>query len=148
MATIIDRAVRNLTARQVAHRVEADGNAIHVVARDADGFDVRLRILGDRAFLVQCEGWSHDFDRAEDAYDCFEYVLSDSARLKITIRGEVPVAWQIEKREYGMWVPARHATRRRLVAFWRPARTTYRQNTVFRRHACEPGADQTAPAGV
>ena len=128
MATIIDRAVRTLTALGVPHRVA--GDHIRVPTGDAGGFDVDLRIAGDRAFLVQCEGWSHDFDRAEDAYDCFEYVLSDSARLKVVYRGDVPEVWQIEKREFGMWTPG-HPVRNRSWAFWKSRRVEYRQNRVF-----------------
>lgn len=128
MATIIDRAVRTLTALGVAHH--ADGDEIRVPKADAGGFDVDLQILGDRAFLVRCEGWRHDFDRAEDAYDCFEYVLSDSARLKVVCRGDRPEVWQIEKREFGMWTPGR-PVRRRSWRFWMPRRVEYRQNRVF-----------------
>lgn len=62
MAAIIDRALRTLTARGVDHRVAADGDAIHVAAADVNGFDVRLPMRGDRAFLVQCDGWSHGFE--------------------------------------------------------------------------------------
>ena len=39
--------------------------------------------------------------------------------------------WQVEKREYGLWVPA-HPVRRRLVPIWRPARTVWKQNHVFK----------------
>jgi hypothetical protein len=133
MPSIIDRAVRTLTALGVAHHV--DGDAIHVPKTDAGGFDVRLQILGARAFLVSCDGWRHDFDRAEDAYDCFEYVLSDSARLKIVSRGDRPEVWQIEKREFGMWAPG-HPVRRRSWAFWRRRRIEYRQNRVFSSERC------------
>jgi hypothetical protein len=128
VATIIDRAVQTLTARGVAHHVH--GDAIRVPAIDDSGFDVVLRIAGARAFLVQCEGWRHDFDRAEDAYDCFEYVLSDSARLRVVYRGETVEMWQLEKREYGMWTPG-HPVRRRAWRFWMPRRVEYRQNRVF-----------------
>ena len=128
MATIIDRAVRTLTALAVGHTV--DGDEIRVPALDDGGFDVRLQILGGRLFLVECEGWRHDFDRAEDAYDCFEYVLSDSARLKVVCRGDRPELWQIEKREFGMWTPG-HPVRKRSWRFWTPRRVEYRQNRVF-----------------
>ena len=128
MATIIDRAVRTLTTLGVAHRVERD--AIDVAKTDDGGFDVRLEILGEREYVVRCEGWRHEFDRAEDAYDCFEYVLSDSARLKIVYRGELPELWQIEKREFGMWAPG-HPVRKASWKFWLPRRVEYRQNRVF-----------------
>jgi hypothetical protein len=138
MATIIDRAVLMLIARGVPHRVDDRGDTIHVPAADTSGFDVSLQILGDRAFLVQCDGWRHDFDRGEDAYDCFEYVLSDSARLKVIYRGEAVEVWQLEKREFGMWTPG-HPVRRRSWAFWRARRVEYRQNRVFNSANARPG---------
>jgi hypothetical protein len=136
LASIIDRAVKALTALGVAHT--AEGDQIRVPPADDHGFEVRLHLRGERAFLVECEGWRHDFDRAEDAYDCFEYVLSDSARLKIVSRGARPELWQIEKREFGMWVPG-HPVRRRSWAFWQPRRTEYRHNRVFRAASSPPG---------
>jgi len=128
MPTVIDRAVRTLTKLHVPHAV--DGDRIRVPPADATAFEVRLQIVDDRAFLVECEGWRHDFDRPEDAYDCFEYVLSDNSRLKVVYRGDWPEVWQIEKREFGMWVPA-HPVTRRSWAFWKPRRIEYRQNNIF-----------------
>ena len=90
-------------------------------------------MVHDREFVVWYDQWQHTFDRAEDALDCFEYGLSDSCRLKITFRGDQPVGWHVEKREYGMWVPGHHPLKRRSLAFWRPTRVVYRQNHVFRR---------------
>ena len=76
---------------------------------------------------------SGEEDSIVAALDCFEFGLSDSCRLKITLRGDEPVAWHVEKREYGMWVPGRHPLKRLDLAFWRPTRVVYRQNHVFRR---------------
>jgi hypothetical protein len=132
MATVIDRAVRMLQGLEgVVFDVGDD--RIDVPPASPDGFLVRLRMINDRTYVVEYDGWRHEFDRAEDAYDCFEHGLSDSCRLRITLRGDVPVAWHAEKREYGMWVPANHRVRRRLVPFWRRARVVYRQNQWFRR---------------
>jgi hypothetical protein len=94
-----------------------------------------LRVTGSRTFVVSYDGWSQTFHRAEDAYDCFEFGLSDSCRLRVTLRGETATAWQIEKREYGLWVPGR-VIQRRLVPFWRRRRIQLRQNRVF-----QSGAD-------
>lgn len=132
MPSVIDRAARTLRAID-GLVFETSANAIAVPPASTDGFLVRLHLIHDRKFVVWYDGWQHAFDRAEDAYDCFEYGLSDSCRLKTTFRGDEPVAWQVEKREYGMWVPGRHAVKRRTLAFWRPVRTVYRQNQVFRR---------------
>jgi hypothetical protein len=129
--TVIDRAVRTLRAIDGVV-FDASEDSIFVATGAPDGFDVRLTMVHDREFVVWYDRWQHTFDRAEDAYDCFEYGLSDSCRLKITLCGDRPVAWQVEKREYGMWVPARHVTTSRSLAFWRPRRSVYRQNHVFR----------------
>jgi hypothetical protein len=128
MPTVIDRAARTLTNLNVAHTIT--GDEIVVAAAGADGFEVRLRMLSERGYRVTFEQWRHEFDRAEDAYDCFEYGLSDSCRLKVVYRGDVPQQWQVEKREFGMWVPG-HAVTRRSWAFWKPRRVEYRQNLVF-----------------
>ena len=128
MASVIDRARKALSARGVTF--DADVHSISVPAIDRSGFDVRLRVVESREFIVTYEGWFETFGRAEDAYDCFEYGLSDSCRLRVTYRGTLPVAWQIEKRDYGVWMPGR-IVRRRLVPFWRPARVERRQNRVF-----------------
>jgi hypothetical protein len=140
MPTIIGLAVDTLTARGVAHHVR--GDEIRVPPRDEGGFEVRLQIRGERSFLVQCEGWHHHFDRAEDAYDCFEYVLSDSARLKVVYRADRPELWQVEKREFGMWVPG-HPVMRRSWAFWKLRRVEYRQNRVFTQPDPPTQPDQT-----
>jgi hypothetical protein len=129
VASVVDRARKTLTARGVAF--DAVANGITVRASNAAGFDVSLRVVGPRKFIVSYEGWFQTFGRAEDAYDCFEYGLSDSCRLRITFRGVTQVAWQIEKRDYGVWMPGR-VVRRRFVPFWKRARIEQRQNSVFR----------------
>jgi hypothetical protein len=128
VASVIDRARKTLAARGVPF--DADANRITVRASDATGFDVSLRVVEPRKFVVSYEGWFEMFARAEDAYDCFEYGLSDSSRLRITFRGATAVAWQIERRDYGVWMGGR-VVRRRLVPFWRRARIERRQNRVF-----------------
>lgn len=132
MPTVIDRAARTLAARNVPHTIA--GDEVVAAPATADGFEVRLRMVHDRSFVVSFEQWRQTFDRAEDAYDCFEYGLSDSCRLKVVYRGDAPERWQVEKREFGMWAPG-HAVTRRSWALWRPRRVEYRQNRVFTRPA-------------
>ena len=100
-------------------------------------------MVHDREFVVWYDQWQHAFDRAEDALDCFEYGLSDSCRLKITLRGDEPIIWHVEKREYGMWVPGHHPLKRRSLAFWRP--TTRR---LPPEPACSRGRRSEAVAGL
>lgn len=132
MPSVIDRAVRTLRAHDGV-AFDASEHTITVPAASDDGFVVRLRVMHDREFVVWYDRWQRTFDRAEDAFDCFEYGLSDSCRLKITLRGETPVSWHVEKREYGMWMSGHRRVKRLSLAFWRPKRTVYRQNHVFRR---------------
>jgi hypothetical protein len=112
----------------------ATSDSLTVPPAASDGFAVTLRVLGPRRFVVSYDGWSETFRRAEDAGDCFEFGLSDSCRLRVTLRGQSAVAWQIEKYEYGLWVPGR-VVRRRLAPFWRRRRIERRQNRVFRAEA-------------
>ena len=134
MASIIDHAARTLTNLHVPHTVA--GDEIVVPRQSADGFDVRLRLVSERSYVVMFDQWRQDFDRAEDAYDCFEYGLSDSCRLKLVYRGDRPESWQVEKREFGVWAPG-HAVTRRSLAFWKPRRVEHRQNRVFVRGSAE-----------
>jgi hypothetical protein len=128
MASVIDRALKALPGDGL--RVEAAPRSLTVPPATDDGFPVVLVVHNDREYEVQAEGWNERFPRAEDAYDCFLFLLSEQGRLKVTLRGAVAVGWQVEKREFGLWVPA-HPVRRRLVPFWRPARTVWKQNHVF-----------------
>jgi hypothetical protein len=129
MASVIDRAVNALPAEGL--RFEATSRRLTVPPATDDGFSVRLVVHGDREYEVQGEGWSERFGRAEDAYDCFLFLLSEESRLKVMLRGTTAVGWQVEKREYGLWVPA-HPVRRRLVPIWRLPRTVWKQNHVFK----------------
>jgi hypothetical protein len=130
--SVIDRAARSLRALDGVV-FDASEDTIVVPAASDEGFLVRLHIVNEREFLVEYDRWRHTFDRGEDALDCFEYGLSDSCRLKVTLRGDEAVGWHVEKREYGMWVPGHHPQKRLDLAFWRPRRVVYRQNQVFRR---------------
>ena len=127
--SVISRALKALPADGL--RFEATTRTLMVPPATDDGFAVSLVVRSDREYEVQGEQWTERFERAEDAYDCFLFLLSEESRLKVTLRGTNAVGWQIEKREYGLWVPA-HPVRRRLVPIWRPARTVWKQNHVFK----------------
>jgi hypothetical protein len=128
MPSVIDRAVKALPSTGLSY--DATPTALTVPVASADGFAVALIVRGDREFEVRAGGWSERFARAEDAYDCFLLLLSERGRLKVTMRGAVEVGWQLERREYGLWVPSR-PVRRRLVPLWRRPHTVWKQNHVF-----------------
>ena len=128
--TLVARAKRRL-ARWPEVVYNATPAVLRVSAPHPDGFAIQLQEHRKR-YVVRFDGWKRTFDRDDDALDCLELGLSDSCRLAVTCRGATPVAWTLESREFGMWVPHRR-TRRRLVPFWRPERTEYRQNTVITR---------------
>jgi hypothetical protein len=127
--SIIHRALKALPVEGL--RFDATPHTLTVPASTDDGFPVVLAVHKDREYHVQAEGWDERFPRPEDAYDCFLLLLSERARLKVTLRGPSAVGWQLERREYGLWVPGR-PVRRRLVPIWRPARTVWKQNHVFK----------------
>jgi hypothetical protein len=129
MSSVIDRAVKALPADGL--RFEATSRTLTVPPATDDGFPVVLVVRSDREYEVRGEEWTERFGRAEDAYDCFLFLLSEQARLKVTLRGTTAVGWQVEKREFGLWVPA-HPVRRRLVPIWRTARSVWKQNHVFK----------------
>ena len=129
MPSVIERAVGALRQREGV-RFDATPEEVSVPPASPDGFTVSLRAAGHRLFEVRCDGWRETFSRAEDAYDCFAFALSDRCRLRVTYRGRRAVAWQIEKYEYGLWTPG-PIVRRRLLPLWRPARTIHLQNHLF-----------------
>jgi hypothetical protein len=126
--TLVARARRRL-ARWPEVAYEATSSSLDIPAAKPGGFHIRLQHQR-KGYRVRFDGWTRTFDRDDDALDCLELGLSDSCRLAVTCRGSTPVAWTLEVREFGMWVPHR-CTRRRLVPFWRPARTEYKQNDVI-----------------
>ena len=129
MASVIDRAVKALPGDGL--RFEATPHTLTVPAATDDGFPVVLIVHGNEQYEVQGGGWNERFGRAEDACDCFLFLLSERARLKVTMRGTTAVGWQVEKREYGLWIPA-HPVRQRLVPLWRRAETVWKQNHIFK----------------
>jgi len=128
--TLIARARRSLT-RWPELRYDATHARLRIPAPHAGGFAIELQ-SGRKRYTVRLDGWMRTFDRDDDALDCMELALSDACRLAVTCRGNTPVAWTLEVREYGMWVRHRRV-QRRLVPFWRRERTEYRQNDVIAR---------------
>jgi hypothetical protein len=128
--TLIVRARRKL-ARWPAIAYTNTHRSLHIPAPAPGRFEIRL-YDHRRGFVVRFDGWTRTFDRDDDALDCMELGLSDTCRLAVTRRGTLAVAWTLEVREFGMWVPHRR-TRRRLIPFWRPERTEYKQNDVITR---------------
>jgi hypothetical protein len=142
MPSVIDRAVKALRGQGVSH--ETSHREVSVPAALPDGFRVTLQMRGDREFAVQCDGWFETFGRGEDAYDCFTFALSDQCRLQIIRRGDTPVEWQLQRREYGMWSPGR-PVRRRLAPLWRRAHLEYRHNRFFQSAPSGGAADEPSP---
>ena len=127
MPSVIARAQRRLLLRCPEARATVDGSCLEVAPGEPDGFTVRIR-AGRRASIVEFDdGWHRRFDREEDALDCFEFGLSAACRLAVEYRGDRAVAWTVEAREFGCWVPHRRIAVW-FVPFWRRRRLAYRQN--------------------
>ena len=130
--TLIARARRKL-ARWPELAFEATPATLRIPAPHPGGFEIQVQ-KARKGYVVRFEGWTRTFDRDDDALDCLELGLSDSCRLAVSCRGTAAVAWTLEVREFGMWVPHRR-TARRVVPFWRRQRTEYKQNSIITRVA-------------
>ena len=105
-------------------------NTIRIDPPSVDGFSVWLT-EGATAWTVGFDGWHGDFDREEDALDCFAMGLSDACRLEITLRGDVPYKWTLRCKTEDGW--EYHSTIGTfLFPFWRRKRIEYRHNDVMK----------------
>ena len=110
-------------------RYEATASSISVLPTSNDGFTVRLDI-NQSQYTVSFNGWHENFQREEEALDCFAFGLSDECRLKEHRRGNFAYRWTVEYKQNGNWV-ADSATSLFIFQFWKPKRICYLQNNLI-----------------
>ena len=118
-------------------RYEADASSISVLPRSNDGFTVDLNV-NQSQYTVSFNGWHEEFEKEDEALDCFAFGLSDECRLKECRRGNFAYRWTVESKQNGNWV-ADSETGLFLFPFWRPKKVCYLQNNVIA-SANEPGS--------
>ncbi|MDJ1500261.1 hypothetical protein [Xanthocytophaga agilis] len=111
--------------------VERSGDSIRVLPKSEKGFTVILSAQPDSLFIVYFEMWHSEFDRWEDAFQCFMWGLSNQCRLKVTKRGDTPYKWTAESSYTGTWEFV-SATGVLNFAFWKTQNEYYLQNDWVR----------------
>lgn len=108
---------------------ELGKSSITVLPTSSKGFNVSLEITG-MDHTVFFNGWHENFQREEEALDCFAFGLSDECRLKECRRGSFAYRWIVESKQEGEWV-ADSETGLFLVPFWRTKTIHYLQNDLI-----------------
>lgn len=121
--------IQVLLGKHPQARVESSPNHLTVLPPDASGFRVTFRRV-DGGFRVECDGWHESFPDAAKALDCFAIALSPASRLKVSRRGTLDCAWQLEIFNGTDWVGLTEITLP-TYPLWRPARTTHLQNRLL-----------------
>lgn len=98
--------VEDIKARLQRHpiaRHESGESWIRVLPASNDGFVVQLR-AGSNKYEVSFEGWHEDFDREEEALNCFAFGLSSECRLKVWSFARLDYKWTVEHYQAGAWI--------------------------------------------
>ena len=128
----LDDLRRRLTEKHPELNVTVDRGTLTVRAPVADGFDVWASEAA--GVVVGYGGWHEHFgpEQHEEARRCFAVGFSDQVRLKVALRGRSKYRWTLEVLNDGEWMED-STTGTISLAFWRPRRTEYRQNALFRK---------------
>jgi hypothetical protein len=103
-------------------------NRITIHPASEDGFAVSLEVR-QNTFAVSFEGWHEEFQSEDEALNCFAFGLASECRLRVELRGRMPVRWTVEHLEEGEW---REDSTVGLIftPFWRRRRVVYLRNDI------------------
>jgi hypothetical protein len=110
-------------------KYEIDTSSISVLPVSNEGFTVRLDVVQDRC-TVSFNGWHEEFQRKDDALNCFAFGLSDECRLEEVRRGNFAYRWTVESMQNGKWV-ADSETGFFFFPFWKKKEVRYLQNRLI-----------------
>jgi hypothetical protein len=110
-------------------RYQAAASFISVLPTSNDGFTVSLDVRHSQ-YTVYFNGWHEDFQKEDEALNCFAFGLSDECRLKECRRGKFAYRWTVESKQNGNWV-ADSETGLFLFPFWKPKEVCYLQNNLI-----------------
>jgi hypothetical protein len=110
--------------------VERGEGYIAVLPQAADGFRVEIREGGGRV-TVYLEGWHEEFERTDEALECFAMGLSEQTRLCVVSRGGFDCSWTLEIWHEGDWV-TESTTGLLLFPFWMRSVKRHLQNHLVR----------------
>lgn len=107
--------------------IAEDSHSISVTPQD--GFTV-WATDNEGSYTIGLEGWHEEFEKMEDALNCFAWGLSNKCRLEVTSRGSKAYKWTAQNLENGKWIDD-STTGLLFFQFWRKQTVTYKQNTVI-----------------
>lgn len=79
-------------------------------------------------------GWHEEFERPEEALECFAFGLSDQTRLCVVSRGGFDHKWTLESWDGTAWVPD-STTGLLFFPFWRRSATRHLRNHLVKGQA-------------
>ena len=103
---MVNSVVQEIKARLQKYpmaRHESGEAWIRVLPASNDGFIVQLR-AGSKKYEVSFDGWHEDFDREEEALNCFAFGLSSECRLKVWSFARFDYKWTVEHYQDGAWI--------------------------------------------
>jgi hypothetical protein len=110
-------------------RYECTGSYISVFPSSDNGFTVELSV-NHVSYTVSFNGWHEEFQKEDEALECFAFGLSDECRLRECRRGDFAYRWTVESKQNGNWV-ADSETGLFLFPFWKPKKVYYLQNNLL-----------------
>ena len=102
---------------------------LEIPAQSPTGFRVWIHERADR-YTVGFEGWHEEFTNADEALNCFAFVLSTACRLRVFSKGNANYKWQILHKVDGQWV-ADSETGLFVSPFWRESVQRDLQNDII-----------------
>jgi hypothetical protein len=122
-------AIKAMLRKYPQARSEGSTTHLTVLPPDANGFRVTFREQA-AGFVVECDGWHQDFADAAKALDCFAIALSPASRLKLSRRGTLDCAWQLEIYNGTEWVGLTEVALP-TYPLWRPVKIVHLQNRLL-----------------
>ncbi len=120
---LLDQVRDRLNAHHPYLRFTEREGVLTVHAVGPKGFEVSIA----ENLTVSCGGWHEHFATADEALNCFAFILSGPCRLKVTYRGIFACKWILETLVDDRWGEA-STTGLFLFPFWRKRRIEYFQN--------------------
>lgn len=121
--------VRQMLSSYPQVKYERTASSISVPPLSSEGFRVTLEVSHNH-FMVSFNGWHENFQRQDEALNCFVFGLSDECRLQEIRRGNFAYRWIVEFNENGSWV-ADSETGLFFFPFWKTKEVRYLQNSLM-----------------
>ena len=110
---------------------EHTDNSVTIIPKDENGFMVDLTAHSENAFTVSFDFWHEEFEKEEEALNCFSFGLTKTCRIKRTKRGPQPFIWTVQYLDQGIWKDD-STTGLFNFKFWKRKSVDYLQNDLIK----------------